>query len=88
MHETKVREEDVGHMLVEEGRGADKVECHSVGSVFVEGIISKGSGALKKREEGWDLLQEDGIGKELRLVRDGYIFIASNCSFLGIISSI
>lgn len=33
MHEAQVGEERVGHVLVEEGRGADEVECYSVGTV-------------------------------------------------------
>lgn len=36
MHEFKVGEESIGHVLVEKGGGADEVECYSVRTVLKE----------------------------------------------------
>lgn len=59
-------------MLVEEGGGADEVECYSVWAVL-----------FKSYQHGFSL-ETNGCGGW----REGkYIFMASSCSFLGIISS-
>lgn len=64
-------------MLVEEGSGADKVECDSVWSSH---RMLAGVAYVFHAEWG-----DAGHG---RFARKTYIFIASNCSFLGMISSI
>ena len=40
MDEFEVGEESVGHVLVEERRGADEVESYSVGTVIAKGEAS------------------------------------------------
>ena len=69
MDESEVREQGVGHVLVEEGGGADEVECYSVWTVFMT-IISNGS-----------------MGVDVEGSKRAHIFIASSCSFFGMISS-
>lgn len=41
MDEFEVGEERVGHVLEEEGRGADEVECYSVWTVLYNYTVSK-----------------------------------------------
>ena len=70
-----MREERIGHVLVEERVGWDEVECYS----FWAFVLAVSFPFL------WNTGMEGGIREEE--CGETYIFIASNCSFLGIISS-
>lgn len=87
MHETQVREQGVGHVLEEERRGADEVESYSIRAVYFEGRSQCGSDGWTRRTQ-WSYGGKMERGGDFDMVDVTYIFIASNCSFLGMISSI